>query len=65
MTNRGDEIVRVTFEGSGRPAKTFAKGRVCSEPGCGTALSIYNKSRYCYLHQPLVTPRTRGRKHIA
>lgn len=32
--------------------KTFAPGRTCFEPDCGTILSIYNESNYCALHPP-------------
>jgi hypothetical protein len=47
---------------SGRPSKAYRVGRVCREAGCGTRLSIYNKGSYCYQHEPMATPRTRGRK---
>ena len=45
-----------------KPSKAYAKDRVCNEPGCDTKLSIYNRGKYCYLHQPITVPRTRGRK---
>jgi len=48
--------------GSERPSRTFGKGRVCRESGCGTRLSIYNKGKFCYKHEPMAVPRTRGRK---
>jgi hypothetical protein len=48
--------------GNDRPSRAFAKDRTCREPGCGTRLSIYNQGRYCYLHEPMAVPRTRGRK---
>lgn len=48
--------------GSDRPSKKFKAGRVCREIGCGTRLSIYNQGKYCYLHEPMAVPRTRGRK---
>ncbi len=50
------------ISGSDRPSRSFAKGRTCREPGCGTRLSIYNQGKYCYLHEPMAVPRTRGRK---
>ena len=65
MPSDGDELVGQPAPSTGRPTKTFGKGRVCKEPDCGTALSIYNKGKYCYLHEPVVVPRTRGRKKIA
>jgi hypothetical protein len=51
-----------TLSGSERPSKAFAKGRTCREPGCNTRLSIYNNGKYCYQHEPMTVPRTRGRK---
>lgn len=50
--------------GHGRPVPTFEKGRVCHYPGCNTRLSIYNSGKYCYLHEPMVTPRVRGKKVV-
>jgi hypothetical protein len=47
---------------SDRPSRSFGKGRKCKEDGCDTRLSIYNQGRYCYLHEPMAVPRTRGRK---
>ena len=45
-----------------RPSQAFKAGRVCLEPRCGTRLSIYNKGKYCYQHEPMSVPRTRGKK---
>jgi hypothetical protein len=50
------------ISGSERPSKSFAKDRVCSEPGCSTRLSIYNNGKYCSQHEPMSVPRTRGKK---
>ncbi|MDE3085862.1 MAG: hypothetical protein KGJ77_03765 [Acidobacteriota bacterium] len=50
------------FTGTGRPSRTFPRGRVCGHDGCETRLSIYNDSSYCSSHQPQVAPRMRGRK---
>ncbi|HAM03524.1 MAG TPA: hypothetical protein DCQ30_15065 [Acidimicrobiaceae bacterium] len=50
------------FTGTGRPSRTFARGRVCAEDGCGTRLSIYNEGHYCSQHEPQAAPRLRGRK---
>lgn len=50
------------FRGTERPSRSFGKGRVCRDPDCGTKLSIYNSGRYCYEHEPMAVPRTRGRK---
>jgi hypothetical protein len=48
--------------GPDRPSRAFTKGRLCHEPTCGTRLSIYNNGHYCYLHEPMAVPRTRGKK---
>ena len=45
-----------------RPSRAMKAGRVCLEPRCGTRLSIYNKGKYCYQHEPMSVPRTRGKK---
>ena len=59
----GDQSIGATaFTGHGRPSRTFARGRVCAEPGCETKLSMYNNGKYCYQHEPMAVPRTRGRK---
>jgi hypothetical protein len=50
------------LSGSVRASKAFKAGRVCREEGCETVLSIYNQGKYCYQHEPMVTPRTRGKK---
>jgi hypothetical protein len=50
------------ISGSERPSRSFGKNRVCKEAGCETRLSIYNKGKFCYQHEPMAVPRTRGRK---
>ncbi len=50
------------ISGHDRPSRAFKPNRVCQEPGCGTRLSIYNKGKFCYQHEPHSAPRTRGRK---
>lgn len=50
------------FKGPSRPSRTYARGRTCREDECETRLSIYNDSDFCFLHEPQVTPRMRGRK---
>jgi len=60
MTDRA--MTATPLRGTERPSRAFARGRVCREPGCVTRLSIYNGGRYCSEHEPMVVPRTRGRK---
>jgi hypothetical protein len=55
-------VAGTPFNGGGRPSKAFSRNRVCKEPGCETRLSIYNSGKYCYQHEPLTVPRTRGKK---
>ena len=50
------------FNGSERPSKSYAKNRVCKDPECEVRLSMYNQGSYCYQHEPMAVPRTRGRK---
>lgn len=50
------------INGGGRPSKAFKRGRTCGHAGCETILSMYNNGKYCYEHEPMQTPRTRGRK---
>jgi hypothetical protein len=50
------------FGGSDRPSRAFGSDRVCLEPDCGTMLSRYNQGKYCYTHEPMAVPRTRGKK---
>jgi len=57
-----DVVAATEINGSDRPSKAFAKDRRCREAGCDTQLSIYNDGKYCYLHEPMAVPRTRGRK---
>jgi hypothetical protein len=57
-----DHVAATSINGADRPSKAFAKGRECREPGCETQLSMYNNGKYCYLHEPMAVPRTRGKK---
>jgi hypothetical protein len=58
--NQDSDLMEVENKGSlGRLApgrrsdrvRNYRMGRVCSEPGCGTVLSIYNPSSRCAVHQ--------------
>ena len=55
-------VMGTRFGGGERASRSFGKGRVCREPGCGTRLSIYNSGKHCWKHEPMAVPRTRGRK---
>ena len=41
---------------------TYGAGRVCAADGCDTLLSIYNKWRYCWQHEPVHTYVPRGKR---
>jgi hypothetical protein len=45
-----------------RPNRVWSEGRVCAAEGCITKLSIYNRSKYCWAHEPLHYYIARGRK---
>ena len=52
----------IPISGNVRPSRAYKRDRVCQEPECGTRLSIYNNGKFCSQHEPMATPRTRGRK---
>ena len=45
-----------------RRNRVWGPGRVCAQDGCITTLSIYNRSKYCWNHEPLHFYIARGRK---
>ncbi len=45
-----------------RPPKVIEGKRLCTEAGCETVLSRYNKRATCSIHTPTHFPRNRGRK---
>lgn len=45
-----------------RKNRRWATGRVCAEEGCVTRLSTYNRSKYCWAHEPIRYYVPRGRK---
>jgi len=55
-------VVGTPIAGNDRPSRAYGRDRVCREQGCGTVLSIYNNGKFCYQHEPMAVPRTRGRK---
>jgi hypothetical protein len=51
-----------------RPNRTWSPGRTCQQEGCGTALSIYNRSPMCSIHEevrPYIHRGTRRSKRSA
>ena len=61
----GRELMGHRVVALGKPARTYASGRVCAAPGCSTRLSIYNPLGYCALHRSQRSGRvaTRPRRH--
>jgi len=57
-----ETVVGTSINGQDRPSKAFGSDRECREPECETRLSMYNNGKYCYLHEPMAVPRTRGKK---
>lgn len=56
------EIMRGNrVQGKLRAPKQHDEERVCTEKGCDTLLSRYNKRDHCYAHAPTRFPRLRGR----
>ena len=45
-----------------RPNKQYSSGRVCAAEGCETRLSVYNKWRYCWQHEPVHDYVPRGKR---
>jgi hypothetical protein len=45
-----------------RRNRTFGAGRTCAEPECVTRLSIYNRSEFCWQHEPVRTYVARGKR---
>ena len=43
------------LSGGERPSKAFGEDRT-------TKLSMYNNGKYCFQHEPMAVPRTRGKK---
>jgi hypothetical protein len=55
MALRHDEglPIRGVAPGAGRnPVRTYEEDRMCGHHGCGTRLSIYNRSERCWVHEP-------------
>lgn len=46
----GDEVWGEPMGRPGRPSRQYSAGRVCAQDGCGTVLSVYNRSDRCALH---------------
>lgn len=44
-----------------RKSRTARAGRICAHPGCGTRLSVYNRSTTCSVHTGRQKLRVRGR----
>ena len=45
-----------------RRSPTYPPGRVCGAEECRTVLSIYNRSKLCWLHEPARVYVVRGRR---
>jgi len=45
-----------------RRNRTFGADRTCAEPNCATKLSIYNRSKFCWQHEPVHAFVARGKR---
>jgi hypothetical protein len=45
-----------------RRNRTYATGRTCAEPLCETRLSVYNRSKFCWQHEPVRAYIPRGKR---
>ena len=45
-----------------RRNRVWGAGRECAEEGCITRISIYNRAKYCWAHEPIHYYVARGRK---
>jgi hypothetical protein len=58
---RGDAPIRA-IGSHARPSRTFPLGRVCEHPACTTALSVYNQSASCSVHEEVRVYIHRGQR---
>jgi hypothetical protein len=65
MREEGLPLRGATVRALPRANRVWSAGRVCAEPGCITRISIYNRSKYCWSHEPLHYYVARGRKKAA
>jgi hypothetical protein len=69
VTRRATSDRELTPEGPGcedmrdrtEEERHVATHRICEDAGCDTFLSRYNDAQFCALHQPMITPRMRGK----
>ena len=58
----GASYVGVHVRSLPRANRQFTGGRVCEAPGCDTRLSIYNKWKFCWQHEPIHAYTPRGKR---
>ena len=56
-TYRGERVHQLP-----RRNRTYEAGRTCGEQGCVTRLSIYNRSEFCWQHEPVRSFVARGKR---
>lgn len=57
-------VGRPAHEEKPRRIRRQQAGRVCADPACATVLSTYNRSRFCWVHEPKRLQRTFGRQRV-
>jgi hypothetical protein len=45
-----------------KPNRIYEAERVCTQEGCETRLSVYNKATFCWSHTPTKYPGARGER---
>ena len=45
-----------------RRNRVWGRNRVCAQEGCPTRLSMYNRAKFCWAHEPIHYYIARGRK---
>ena len=62
MRDESQRLTGVAVRPLPKRNRTWREDRVCAEEGCETRLSIYNRSKFCWTHEPTRTYILRGRK---
>jgi len=58
---RDGSVMTLDTDIRGTKPRVFQDDRVCNQDGCTKRLSRYNKGPECYQHQPIRSPRIRGK----
>ena len=62
MRDEGQEYRGARVRELPRRNRTYDAGRTCADPLCETKLSIYNRSKFCWQHEPVRAFIPRGKR---